>query len=84
MSQMRNHSRSSMTGTGLLNGRIVVETEAAAFYTVAQLAVRWSICERQVHRFIDSGDLTATRFGRSVRVSAAEVERFEFSRAGVR
>lgn len=84
MSQMRNHSRSPMTGTGLLNGRAVVEAEAVAFYTVAQLAVRWSICERQVRRFIDLGELLATRFSRSVRVSAAEVARLEANRLGVK
>jgi excisionase family DNA binding protein len=60
------------------------ETEAVAFYTVAQLAIRWAISERQVHRYFHPGDLIATRFGRSIRISAAEVARFEASRRVVR
>lgn len=51
-----------------------------AFYAVAELAVRWGISERQVRRYIASGELKATRFGRSVRVRAANVSEFEESR----
>ena len=46
---------------------------------VPQLAIRWGISERQVWRYIALSDLMATRFGRSVRISAAEVARFETS-----
>jgi excisionase family DNA binding protein len=60
------------------------EGEAVAFYTVAQLAIRWGICERQVRRYVDSHEIKATRFGRSVRISAAEVVRFEASRTLVK
>ena len=84
MSQMRNGSRSAMTGAGFLIEKTALEADAVGFYTVARLAVRWSICERQVHRYISAGDLFATRFGRSVRVSAAEVARFEASLTGVK
>jgi excisionase family DNA binding protein len=80
MSQVKNHSSSAIIGTGFLTETTAIEAEAVAFYTVAQLAVRWSICERQVHRYINSGELIATRFGRSVRISAAEAARFEASR----
>jgi len=52
----------------------------ADFYTVAQLAIRWALSERQVHPYAASEELKVTRFGRSVRVSAAEVARFEASR----
>jgi excisionase family DNA binding protein len=55
---------------------------APAFFTTKQLAARWSISERQVHRFIASGALIATRFGRSVRISAEEAARFEAGMAG--
>lgn len=69
MSQLKNCSRLATTSTGELIQKTAAEPEAVAFYTVAQLAVRWSICERQVHRYIASAELIATRFGRSVRVS---------------
>jgi excisionase family DNA binding protein len=55
-----------------------------AFYAVAELAIRWRICERQVRRYIASEELAATRFGRSVRVSAANVAEFEESRTAVK
>jgi hypothetical protein len=73
-----------MTATGLSIEKTVVEADAVAFYTVAQLAVRWGICERQLRCYIDSCDLVATRFGRSVRVSASQVARFEASLRGVK
>ena len=73
MSNATNHSKPRIGGAGSKNA-----VEAVAYYyTVAQLAARWSLCERQVHRYIASGALAATRFGRSVRVSRAEVALFE-------
>jgi excisionase family DNA binding protein len=67
---------------GAIDARLSTQTRDArangpAFYTVAQLADRWAITERQVRRYIATGELIATRFGRSVRVSAEEVARFE-------
>ena len=56
--------------------------EGPAYFPIAQLAQRWALSERQVHRFIAGGDLLATRFGRSVRISAEEVARFEAERSG--
>lgn len=84
MSLVRDRSSSAIIGAGFLTERTAIEAAAVAFYTVAQLAARWSICERQVHRYIGSGELIATRFGRSVRISAAEVARFEASRMAVK
>jgi excisionase family DNA binding protein len=48
------------------------------FFTVKQLAARWQISERQVHRFIESGALTAHRIGRSLRIAESDVLLFEF------
>jgi excisionase family DNA binding protein len=45
---------------------------------VKQLAARWQISERQVHRFIESGALTAHRIGRSLRIAESDVLLFEF------
>jgi excisionase family DNA binding protein len=84
MSPVITHSGSTSTGRAAPNEKVAVGAKDSAFYTVAQLAARWSICERQVHCYITSGELTATRFGRSVRVSAAEVARFEASRTNVK
>lgn len=55
-----------------------------AFFTTRQLAARWALSERQVHRYLDNAELIATRFGRSVRISAEEVARFEAARFGVK
>jgi excisionase family DNA binding protein len=48
-----------------------------AFYTVAELAVRWSLSQRHIRRLIEQGDIIAHRIGRAVRVSAANVALFE-------
>jgi excisionase family DNA binding protein len=82
MSQISKDNRLAMNGTGFSIENPADGVGAAAFYTVAQLATRWGISERQVHRYIASGQLIATRFGRSVRVSADEVARFEASVTG--
>ncbi len=47
------------------------------FFTVKQLAARWQISERQVHRFIQSGALVASKFGRSLRLAERDVLLFE-------
>jgi excisionase family DNA binding protein len=82
MSQISKGNRSAMNGTGFSIEKPAVAVGVAAFYTVAQLAMRWGISERQVHRYLASGELVATRFGRSVRMSADEVARFEASVTG--
>lgn len=47
------------------------------FFTVKQLAARWQISERQVHRFIRNGALVAHRFGHSLRIAEDQVVLFE-------
>lgn len=47
------------------------------FYTVKQLALRWAVSERQIHRFIQADELPAHRFGRSVRIAENDVLLFE-------
>ncbi|EPR17766.1 hypothetical protein M527_15645 [Sphingobium indicum IP26] len=47
------------------------------FYTVAELAFRWSLSQRHIRRLIDNGDLVVHRIGRAVRVSAANLALFE-------
>ncbi|MFC3101064.1 helix-turn-helix domain-containing protein [Altererythrobacter lauratis] len=49
------------------------------FFTVAELAVRWSVSERQVRRWIEEEKLIAHHFGRAVRISAANVALYEAS-----
>lgn len=53
------------------------------FYTVAELANRWSSSERHVRREIANKELVVHRFGRAVRVSAANLALYEASRAEV-
>jgi hypothetical protein len=65
-------------------GSAPFEENGRAFLTVAALAIRWCISERHVHRFIASGELAVTRFGKSARVFAAEVARFETDRTRVK
>ncbi|WBX85608.1 excisionase family DNA-binding protein [Sphingosinicella microcystinivorans] len=48
-----------------------------AFHTVADLAERWTMSQRNIRRLIENGELSVHRFGRSVRVSAANVALFE-------
>ncbi len=56
---------------------------AAAFhderapYSVARLAERWECSERLIYKLIERGDLQCFRPGSLIRISAAEVERFE-------
>lgn len=47
------------------------------FLTVKQVAARWQISERQVHRFIAAEQLAVHKFGRSVRVAENDVLLFE-------
>lgn len=54
-----------------------------AYFTVAQVADRLKVSTRQVHRFIDRGDLPVMRLGRSVRISLGDLLAFEHrARAG--
>lgn len=51
-------------------------TEPAA-YRVAQVAERWQVSPQKVRNMIHSGELQAMRFGRTIRIPVAEVERCE-------
>lgn len=58
--------------------------DSTRFLTVKQLAIRWQISERQVHRLIADEDLKVHRFGRSVRIAIEDIELFEFRNRGQR
>lgn len=51
---------------------------AGRFLTVKQLAARWQISSRQVHRIIQSKELRVHHFGRSIRIAIEDIELFEF------
>lgn len=50
---------------------------AADFLSAAQLAQRWRMHAESIRRMIREKRLQATRFGRRLRISLAEVERLE-------
>lgn len=50
---------------------------AADFLSAAQLARRWQMHAESIRRMIREKRLQATRFGRRLRISLAEVERLE-------
>lgn len=52
--------------------------DSTRFLTVKQLAARWQISARQIHRIIADGELKVHRFGRSVRIAIEDIELFEF------
>ena len=47
------------------------------YFSVAQVAKRFGCSTKHVRRLIDRGDLIANKFGKLVRISRAEVERYE-------
>lgn len=47
------------------------------FYTLPELAARWRVSLRHVRRQVDAGHLRVTRFGKAVRVSAANLALYE-------
>ena len=47
-----------------------------AFFTIAELAERLNVCERTVRRWIALGLLPVHRFGRTVRISQADLAAF--------
>lgn len=51
--------------------------EASVYYTVKQVAARWSSCERSVRREIKAGNLVAHRFGRLIRISDEDLTVYE-------
>jgi excisionase family DNA binding protein len=55
----------------------VLTDKRRKYFTPADVAIYLGISRSYVYRLIDSGDLEACRFGRAVRVSRAEIARFE-------
>lgn len=47
------------------------------FFSVSQVAARWGCSAKHVRRLIDRGDLIANKFGGLLRISRAEIERYE-------
>lgn len=47
------------------------------YYTIKDIAERLRVSERHVRRLIERGDLVATRFGGSVRVSETDLQTYE-------
>jgi excisionase family DNA binding protein len=56
--------------------------EAEIFYTVDDIAEHLWVSKRQVHRWIEQELLVAHWFGRSVRVSDADLKAFLAARRG--
>ena len=50
--------------------------KSKAFWTTRRVAEHLHVSQRTVHRWIDSGDLVAHRFGRSVRISDNDLRAF--------
>ena len=47
------------------------------FYSLSNVADRYDVSVRTVRRWVDAGELVAHRFGRQLRVSAADLAVFE-------
>jgi len=47
--------------------------EDAAFFTAAEMAMRWKLSYRQIIRLIESKELIAHRFGRVWRIALADL-----------
>jgi excisionase family DNA binding protein len=56
-----------------------VKTTSAedAFFTINDLCLRWKCHFQTVRNFVRQGKLKPTRFGRCLRFSRQEIERFE-------
>ncbi len=52
-------------------------TPKVTTYTVEELAARWCVCTRTIHRLLRRGKLRAVKIGRATRIRESEVERFE-------
>lgn len=46
-------------------------------YSIAQLADRWGCSDSMIRKLIGQGELNSFRIGTLIRITAAEVERFE-------
>ena len=60
------------------------QTTGGEFLTVRQVAERLQVSDRQVWRWIETGELLPTRFGRSVRIHIDDFRAFWAARREVR
>lgn len=51
-----------------------------AWFSIAELAAYWKVSQSFVRGSIRTGELSARKFGRVIRISRDEVKRFEESR----
>ena len=54
-------------------------SEEKKVYTVEDLAQRWNCSQMTIYRMIETNKLKCFKLGRAVRVTLAEVERYENS-----
>jgi excisionase family DNA binding protein len=52
-------------------------TSTSQFLTTQELASRWNVHKITIRRWLADHKITATRFGRGIRFSMAEVDRVE-------
>lgn len=60
---------------------MATDTNEPEFFTVDDLAARWSLSASMIRKLIREGELRATHFGAAVRIAAVEAERFVRSRS---
>jgi len=53
------------------------ETMNKGFYKISEVAERLSLGRTATYQLINAGKIQVVRFGSAVRISAAEIERFE-------
>ena len=60
-----------------MTARLVPDSEVRRAFTVATLAAHWQCSEGVVRKMIERRQIAHFRIGTLIRISAAEVERFE-------
>lgn len=65
-----------------MSDRTQEQSKTKVYHTVKDIAARWETCERSVRREINTGNLVAHRFGRSVRISDDDLRIYERLRRG--
>lgn len=65
------------------NPKRSAEERRRQWYSIEDVAARWDMSKIFVQRLVWRGDLTARKFGRFWRITAAEVERYEALRPTV-
>jgi excisionase family DNA binding protein len=56
------------------------QPEQAAFYTVKETAQHLRLCEKQIRRLIERGDLPAYRFGTALRIKKQAIDAYAEAR----